>query len=161
MGKDIKIITDDFRFKYRVSGLLTVDNKLLVVRMGENDFYCLPGGHVELGEDTQSSIIREIKEEIGCDVYVKELFSITENFFDRNGHHYHELGFFYRVEPISLETEQRTSQLILEHDKEVDVELEIKWVTTQELEALDFKPTFIKSKLIGQDYHFEHKIIKQ
>ena len=65
MGKDIKLSVDDVKFKYRVSGILIVDNKVLTVKIANNDFYCLPGGHVELFENTKDAILREYKEETG------------------------------------------------------------------------------------------------
>ena len=61
MGKDIKLSVDDVKFKYRVSGILIVDGKVLTVKIANNDFYCLPGGHVELFENTKDAILREFK----------------------------------------------------------------------------------------------------
>lgn len=62
-NKDIKINNSFERFKFRVNGILIHNNKILLVKIHKNTFYCLPGGHVKLGEDTESAIIREIKEE--------------------------------------------------------------------------------------------------
>ena len=65
MNQDIKISNNNNKFKFRVSGILIVDNKVLTVKINNNDFYCLPGGHVELMENTKDAIIREFKEETG------------------------------------------------------------------------------------------------
>ena len=42
----------------------------------------VPGGHVEKGETPEQCIVREMKEEIGLDLRVFQLFSVTE-FDDR------------------------------------------------------------------------------
>ena len=57
MKEDISISYKDSKFKYRVSGILLKDNKLLTVKINNNDFYCLPGGHVEIMEDTNKTLL--------------------------------------------------------------------------------------------------------
>ncbi len=56
MRESIKIKTDDYNFKFRVSGLIIKDNKLLLVDMDDSGFLCLPGGYVELGETTEVAV---------------------------------------------------------------------------------------------------------
>ena len=63
MATDIRIATDTHKFKYRVNGIVIKDGKLLTIRMSNNTSFCLPGGHIELGEDTRSAAIREMKED--------------------------------------------------------------------------------------------------
>ena len=62
-NNDIKIDNLYGNFKFRVNGILMHDDEILVVKMKDDSFYCLPGGHVKLGEDSKSAVIREIKEE--------------------------------------------------------------------------------------------------
>ena len=50
---DIKIDSNEGKFKFRVCGILKHQNKYLIVKINNNKFYCLPGGHVELDEDTE------------------------------------------------------------------------------------------------------------
>lgn len=58
MRKSIKIKTDDYNFKFRVSGIITKENKILLVEMDDSGFLCLPGGYVELGETTEAAVKR-------------------------------------------------------------------------------------------------------
>ena len=91
---DIKIDTNEGKFKFRVCGILKHNDKYLTVKMNSNNFYCLPGGHVELGEDTQTAVLREMHEELGYEIVIKKLVAINENFFlAEDGFKLHEIGF--------------------------------------------------------------------
>ena len=57
---------------------IIVDGKniLLIARIKSNDSYFIfPGGGVEEGEDHEQALIREVKEELGIDVRVRELIA--------------------------------------------------------------------------------------
>ena len=62
MRNSIKIKNDNLNFKFRVSGIIIKNNKILFVDMDDSDFWCLPGGYVELGETTEQACLRELKE---------------------------------------------------------------------------------------------------
>lgn len=156
---DIEIQTEETDFKYRVSGILLNDDKILTVRMCKNKFYCLPGGHVETGEDTKETIIREMKEESGYDVEKPQLIAVTENFFLRkNKKKIHELGFYYILK-VKEGSTIKGDYTTIEHDKDGDIELEFKWVAIDELENIVFQPEFIKKKLVEKDFKLTHHII--
>jgi 8-oxo-dGTP pyrophosphatase MutT (NUDIX family) len=38
------------RFMYRVAGVAAIDGRVLVQRFEGEEFWCLPGGRVEMGE---------------------------------------------------------------------------------------------------------------
>ena len=69
---DIGINSEEGKFKFRVCGILEHDGKYLAVKMNNNNFFCLPGGHVELGEDTETAVQREMREELGYEVKIKK-----------------------------------------------------------------------------------------
>src|SRR5574344_1756461 len=132
---DIDIQTKDRHFKYRTCAIILNDNKVLVVEMMHNGFYCLPGGHVHIGEDSGEALIREVKEEVECTVTIDKLVGTHENFFNRNNKAYHELGFYYLVK-------------VSDH------------INIDELNMYDIRPLFIKEKIINSDYNFVHLITK-
>lgn len=47
------------------------------------DKYTIPGGHVELGEDLKTALVREVKEEVGLDVEVKEFLDWQEAIYSK------------------------------------------------------------------------------
>lgn len=68
---DHNLMDDDIQEKVvRTKGLLLTSNgKILLAH--NNNTYQFPGGHVDEGEDMDSCIIREIKEETGIDIKEK------------------------------------------------------------------------------------------
>jgi 8-oxo-dGTP pyrophosphatase MutT (NUDIX family) len=55
------------------------DNKVALLHVSKENYYKLPGGGIEEGEDKLKALYRECQEEIGCDVeIIKELGYIVE-----------------------------------------------------------------------------------
>lgn len=141
---DIKIDTNEGKFKFRVCGILKHNDKYLAVKMNSNNFYCLPGGHVELGEDTQTAVLREMHEELGYEIVIKKLVAINENFFfAEDGFKLHEIGFYYVVEAKDKNNVNPNDYLREELDKGKIQHLNFKWLTLDELKKVDFRPKFI------------------
>ncbi len=156
MNKDIRIKCEEGSFKYRVSGILISNNKVLTVQMNDNGFYCLPGGHVELMEKSSDAIIREFYEETGIQAKVEKLLYVTENFFEGNLGKCHELGMYYLLSCKNINTKDYTT---IEHDKNGDMKLEFKWLDINNLN--NFKPEFIKSEIANINEEIKHFIIQQ
>jgi len=149
---DVKIDSNEGKFKFRVCGILKVKEKYLTVKIQDNDFYCLPGGHVELGEDTDSAVLREMKEELGYDVKIIKLVSIIQNFFkSKDGKQFHELGYYYIVEPQNIEDVNLEDYVKMELDKGKLVRLEFKWFTLEELQTARFLPEVLKNQLTNSN----------
>ncbi len=156
MNQDIRILGDDYKFKFRVSGILLVDDKILTVKINNNSFYCLPGGHVELMENTKDAIVREFKEETKIDVVIERLLFITENFFNGNLGKFHELGFYYLLKPSNKVNTDNFE--LIEVDKDETVKLDFKWIKKDELK--NFKPEFLKNEINFNNKDIKHIIIK-
>jgi 8-oxo-dGTP diphosphatase len=64
-----------------VGGVALRDRRILLVRRATapaRGRWSLPGGHVELGEDVRSALVREVHEETGLTVVVRSLVGWTE-----------------------------------------------------------------------------------
>ena len=85
------------RFNFRVAGIIIVDGHVLVCREDDDDYCMLPGGRVELGEDSRLSLVREIAEELAMPAEVGAMVATSESFYHRVGQDFHEIGFFYAV----------------------------------------------------------------
>ena len=145
---DVKIDSAEGKFKFRVCGIVRVNNKYLTVKIQNNDFYCLPGGHVELGEDTDTAVLREMKEELGYEVKIVRLVSIIQNFFKaKDGRMFHELGYYYIVEPTNIDEVNLEDYIRMENDKGEMKRLEFRWFTLEELKQERFLPEVLKEQL--------------
>lgn len=154
---DVRISHMGQNFKFRVGGIIKQGDKYLTVKINKNPFYCLIGGHVQLNEDTESAVVREIKEELCVDVKVKALACIFENFFTiKSGRKYHELCFAYEVElPKGVVINDYMREEIDNGEK---VNLEFKWLTIDEMKE-NFKPKALVDVI--EKNEFGHLIIRQ
>ena len=145
---DIRIDSNEGKFKFRVCGILEHNNKYLTVRINGNRFYCLPGGHVELDEDTDMAAKREMQEELGYPIKVKKLIAINQNFFKtEEGKPFHEIGFYYIVEAEDETNVNPNDYTREELDKGKIQHLEFKWSTLDELKKADFMPHFVPTAI--------------
>ena len=157
--EDIKIESDDFRFKFRVCGIIKQNNKFLIQKIEGNDFYCLPGGHAEIGEDSLMAVKRELKEETGIDCKNEKLFAVIENLYSHKQKKFHELGFYYIVEP---ETPLQANDFVVnEIDKGVPKRLEYIWVDLEQLKKEDFRPKILKECFKNLDGKLKHYIMHE
>ncbi|KQN77302.1 hypothetical protein ASE94_17550 [Devosia sp. Leaf64] len=85
------------RFNFRVAGIIIAEGHVLICREDDDDYAMLPGGRVELGEDSRLSLTREMAEELAMPAEVGPMIATSESFYRREGENFHELGFFYAV----------------------------------------------------------------
>ena len=147
---DLKIKTETEEFHVRTCGIIKQENKFLIMRVNKTPYYHIPGGHIEIGEDSKQAVIREIKEEIGCDVKEAKLFSIEENFWTRNNKKCHGIEFYYIIKP--KQQLQMPDCEKIENDKGEEKLLHFKWVTLEEIKEIDLRPSNIKDMLINEEY---------
>ena len=79
--------------------LIDENNRLLVQAVANNQFYCLPGGRVEIGESSNEALARELHEELGFPVEVGQPVFFIENFFvsARTNILAHEIGIYFMI----------------------------------------------------------------
>jgi 8-oxo-dGTP pyrophosphatase MutT (NUDIX family) len=63
------------KYDFTVGIFIVFDNKVLMVNHPRYDLWLAPGGHVELDEDTDETLFREIKEETGYKAHEVEVLS--------------------------------------------------------------------------------------
>lgn len=157
---DLKIKDGNSKFKCRVNGIIVKDNKVLVVQIEGNDFYCFPGGHISLGEDSKSAVVREMKEETTYDVKVENLTAVVEGFFKgREDKDFHEISFYYYL-TLKNDIEAKDYERI-EDDHGKLVRLKFKWVDCNDLDKIDFRPNVLAQKVKNKKWQFEHIISYQ
>lgn len=158
---DVKIINDDLKFKFRVSAIFINDNQLLVNKYGEES-YCLPGGYVEIGEDSEKAVIRELKEEIGLDFEIIKFGGITETFFTNiRNHKTHGIDFYYFVKlNDDSETIDKLNMNYVENEKNGKIEHHYSWIPLNDIKKYNILPNIIKNNLSLENEIF-HYIVNE
>ncbi len=98
---DVVFHTQQAVFNYRVAGIWIEDGHVLLHRDVNGSIWSLPGGRVAITEDSQRSLTREFREELGIDVQIERMALVIENFFEHGGKDFHEIGFYYVITAAS------------------------------------------------------------
>lgn len=126
---------DGYKFNFRVACIiLSSDNRVLLNTDDNKDFWILPGGRVLAGEESKEAIKREIKEELGLEIYDEELKVTIESFFRFRGQQYHELQYVYYAKLKTKFIEYYTYKFCGQEEQK------FKWFKLEELEGLRFLP---------------------
>ena len=89
-----------------VRGVLIDKEHVLLVRKHGAWNTFLPGGHIEFGKSARSELVREIKEELGINVKVKDFLGVVEHSWeDENGLN-HEVNLVFKIECEVLDLSQ-------------------------------------------------------
>ena len=150
-------------FKYRVSAVVLRGDELLIHRAEIDDFWALPGGHVEMMESSKKALGREMKEELGVEVEVKRLVWIAENFFEYDGHEFHEVCLYYLVKiPEDSEILKKDEVFYGEEDGYEyfgrKIELIFKWYPVDKLEDIKLYPNFLVEAIRDLPDNPEHVV---
>ena len=152
--KDLTIILDNHKLNIRAAAVIIHDNKILTHKNINEDFYGLVGGRVQIGESSDITIKREIFEEMGKEIEIKEFLTTIENFFPGDGTKYHEIMFVYRAEFVDEEDKKITETI---HNIEGEDELRYEWIDIDKLDEIPLKPKIIKN-MIKENKFINHTI---
>lgn len=113
------------------------------IRPGQDPYWVLPGGGVEVGEDLEAALARELREEIAATADVHSLLYVLE----RGG----ERQYFYlaRVHSWSADPGDRTGPEFADPARG-EYRLETVPLTAEALMAMDLKPGELAKLLTGQ-----------
>lgn len=161
----ITIKDDDNRFGVRVGAIIfnKARTHIFVQRQKNHDFYMLPGGRLEIHENTLDAIKRELNEELSiCDEKI-ELKYIIESFIKFPKQKYHEIGFYF----ITVIDEKKYDYDILKEynskDEINDGKSLFRWIKLEDLEKNSIMPNILKDKIINYDnsHNVEHLIYNE
>jgi len=115
--------------------LILRGSELLLIKRGAQPGqgkWSIPGGLVELGENVQDAMVREVREEVGLDVEAVKLMDVFDSVtLDEQGHikyHFVVVNFLVRIVGGSLKT--------------ADDVLEARWVPLEEVEKYNLTKSF-------------------
>lgn len=141
---DLTLDVEDYKLNVRAAGVIIHNGKILVHKNVNIDHYALIGGRVEIGEDSASTVKREIKEEIGKRVEITGYVATIENFFEMKGNKYHEIMFVHRVEFVDEEDKKIEYTLKNIEGKEF---LQYEWIELKNIDDYPLLPVAVKEIL--------------
>ena len=144
-----KIKQDDqnYRFNYRVAAIIETNDKILVHKFLDSDYWFLPGGRVQIGEIAQDAVLRELKEELDIEAKVSGFPFIVENLFRLSGELFHEICLFFNVDPGTSE---------LPKDHEIRDNVQFLWIHKSKINDYNLQPEFLKNTLNGANHLTQH-----
>ncbi|WP_216827781.1 (deoxy)nucleoside triphosphate pyrophosphohydrolase [Alkalihalobacterium elongatum] len=95
-------------------------------KMSMSNHWEFPGGKIENGEDMKEALVREIREELGCHIRVKEKITDT----------------YHRTEAIIVHLHTFLTEIIEGTPEPIEHE-ELRWVPIDELRQLNWAPADI------------------
>lgn len=144
------------RFHLRAAAIVLRGDDVLLHRAEGDDFWALPGGRVESGEEATTAVVRELHEELGLVVQAGPLVLLVENFFIYGGMKHHEVGLYFRAEA------QAGSRVLAQPGPYRGVEgareLIFAWFPRSALNEIDLRPDFLVDALAAQDLAFSHVV---
>lgn len=146
------------RFNHRAAGACLNEGHILLQTVEPADFHILPGGRIEMGEDSETALKREMREEIGCEIQVERLLWIVENFFTLGGQNYHEVAFVYAITPEDDKILDPSWRL---ETTDAGVEISFRWHPLEEIEKANLKPDFLREALKKLPENVEHLVIRE
>ncbi len=120
-NNDKKIILAGKAIVYDTNGkILTIRRSATAGRRALT--WDLPGGNLEFGENLEDSILREIKEETGIEVFSLSILGVAEGFDSPSA---------FRV-TVGYTAKAKTTNVVLSYEHD-----DFKWVTKDEFFKLD------------------------
>ena len=151
---DITINVEDYKLNVRAAGIIIHNNKVLTHRNVNENHYALIGGRVQIGEDSETTIKREIMEELGKEIEITGYISTIENFFELKGEKYHEIMFAYKAEFVNEEDKKVEGTIKNIEGKEY---LQYEWLDLGKIDEYPLLPETIKEVLKNGKFQV-HKI---
>lgn len=122
----------------RVRAVIIQDQKILCIKRvkARETFWCCPGGAVEKGESQEQALTREIKEELGVDIKVKELYF---NFASQKLETIGQMEHFYMCDIVSGTLGTGTGPEFTKNSGYVGT-YQLEWVELKNIQNIDFRP---------------------
>ena len=141
---DIKFEVDGYKFNVRSSCIIKDKNHKQVLlsnmrAIKTHDAFILPGGRLELLENSEEAVVRELREELGIEVEPR-LVSVEENIVKENNFHMLEFIFCAEIESFNL---------IKTLDDGWD---KFKIVDLNEIDNYDIRPKTVKELIKQEKY---------
>jgi 8-oxo-dGTP pyrophosphatase MutT (NUDIX family) len=137
------------KFVYRAAGVIVRGNQVLLHTWEDGEFWCVPGGRMEMHEPARECVRREIIEEMdldpATDVQVGRLLWVTDNIYVHKGIPHHECGLYFEAS-LPADSHAMREDIFIGHEWD-NTELTFQWFDLDELANVNLLPSFLRSAL--------------
>ena len=141
---DLSLKFENHKLNIRAAGVIIHNNKILLHKNKNEEYYALLGGRIKLGENSSQTIKREIKEELGKEVEILNYIATIENFFEIDKVKYHEIMFVHHIEFVDKEDKLIEYTL---NNIGGNEELNYEWISISKIDEYTILPKQIKDVL--------------
>ena len=153
---DLTIDVEDYKLNVRATVIIEHNGKILAHRNVNSNHYALMGGRVKIGEDSETTVKREVMEELGKKIEVTGYVATIENFFEREEAKYHEILFIHKGEFVDEEDKKIDYTL---KNKEGKDYLQYEWLDIAKIDEYRLLPEALKG-ILKENKFPVHKINK-
>ena len=141
---DLCLDVGEYKLNIRAAGVIIHNNKVLTHKNVNKDHYAIPGGRIEIGENSEETLKREMQEELGKEIEIKDYMATIENFFEMDGKKYHEFYFLYKAE-FTKEEDKKIDYTM--HNVEGKEYLQYEWLDLDKIDEYNILPKCLKNIL--------------
>lgn len=152
----ITLRTESWLFQYRVAAILLREDSVLLCRDNLNRLWYLPGGRVELGESSETALVREMSEELNVSVQIERLVWVVETFWASNPDRVHELCLYYLVSLPEIAVPSTAQEFTIEESE--GQKNTFRWYPFEELAGARVYPSFLRTALRDLPIGVQHVI---
>lgn len=151
---DVKFLTNDGRFNYRVCAVIINDNKILAMHDERSPYYYLPGGRVSLHETAEDAVLRELKEELKINGEIIRPLWVNQSFFveEVSNEKYHEICIYFLVDVSKTNIFTKGEKFIVYEGQHIH---KFEWLGFEKLKSEYFYPLFLKERIFDLPVHLE------
>lgn len=137
--KDIRYKEKNYQFHFRTSGIIYNKDKtkILLFKSSNREFYMLPGGKVNELENSEAALKREIKEETGLEIDIKNFKAFSECIVNDKNITYQQVEAIYEANYKNEITNNEFNGLEGEW-------ILFKWINIKDLDNILIEPKGIK-----------------
>ena len=146
---DLSLNIEDYKLNIRAAAVIIHNNKILVHRNINENHCTLPGGRIAIGESSEQTVKREIKEEMGKETKIIEYIGTIENFFEMNQKKYHEILFIHKLEFTNEEDQKIDYTMKNIEGKEY---LKYEWLELDKIDNYNIVPKCLKNILKSPNF---------
>lgn len=121
------------KFHLRARALIIDNGYILLCSSGNKDILFLPGGHIEPNESASDALKRELIEELGQKIEIKNYLGLIEQAYTKENEKHFEINHIFLVFCDKISSAKKLISL--------EPKLHFKWIKISDLQKYNLQPS--------------------